>query len=222
MSTILSRAQLLYNRVTNRVHHVQDLLFKLLPYRPIRVCRENWEREYESHDWDCLKGIGELAHYSVIVGYCEYFDKLGAVLDVGCGEGILQERLRRCEYSRYVGIDISAEAIRRASRRQDETTRFVQADVATYEPDQRFDTIIFNECMYYLEDPLAVLRKFEAALTDGGLFIVSMHETERSRRLWKTLESVHVVEDEVIVTNHSRVSWAIKVLNPRGAARETC
>ena len=62
-----------------------------------------------------LKEIGELAHYSAIVGYCYYLNKSGTILDIGCGEGILQERLRSLNYSRYVGVDISAKAIRRAS-----------------------------------------------------------------------------------------------------------
>jgi len=83
-----------------------------------RMTREKWEAEYVRGQWNYIKQLDELARYSVIVGYCCYFRPGGTILDIGCGEGILQERLSPCQYSRYVGIDICAEAIRRALPKQ--------------------------------------------------------------------------------------------------------
>lgn len=214
MGTILPVAAALNKKLVDRLQDANDFLFRLLPYRHIRVHRQAWEDQYECKDWDCLRGIDELAHYSVIVGYCDYLEKNGAILDVGCGEGILQERLRSGGYSCYLGIDLSAQAISRASRREDCRTHFMQADVATYEPNRTFDVIIFNECMYYFETPLTILQRYEHALTDGGIFIVSMHATHRSRRLWKSLETAYGVDDKIVVTNRSGVSWAVAVLSP--------
>jgi 2-polyprenyl-3-methyl-5-hydroxy-6-metoxy-1,4-benzoquinol methylase len=124
-------------------------MFKLLPYRPDSFSREDFELQYSSGRYDYLRGLSELVHYSVLIGYCHYLKPAGSILDVGCGEGILQERLEPGKYSRYIGIDISHEAIRRTSHRQDARTLFITADVLTYIPSERFDIIVFNECLYH-------------------------------------------------------------------------
>jgi len=193
-----------------------DRLLKILPYRPVRVAKEEWDSQYSLGKWDYLRQVGELAHYSVIAGYCHYFKPGGSFLDIGCGEGILQERLCYSGYSRYAGIDISEEAICLASGRQDEKTFFVRADVSGYCPDSKSDIIIFNECLYYFQDPMSVMKRYESFLTEDGLFIVSMFATEKTGRIWKILEESYIVQDEVFVKNRSGVSWNIKVLaNPK-------
>lgn len=191
-------------------------VLKMLPYRSVRVAREEWNLQYSLGKWDYLRQVGELAHYSVIAGYCHYFKPGGRLLDIGCGEGILQERLCSPGYSRYTGIDISEEAICTASGRQDEKTSFVQADVREYRPEGLSDIIIFNECLYYFQDPLSIVKRYENFLTEDGLLIVSMFVTEKTGRIWKILEESYIVQDEVFVKNKSGVSWNIKVLaNPK-------
>jgi 2-polyprenyl-3-methyl-5-hydroxy-6-metoxy-1,4-benzoquinol methylase len=133
-------------------------------------------------------------------------------LDVGCGEGILQELLSS-QYSRYVGIDIAAEAIRRATLKQDEKTIFVTADASKYTPDEQFDIIIFNECLYYFEDPLSIMRRYERFLKEDGIFIVSMYILEKNLGIWRMLEAEYAVMDEVQVSHKSGISWIIKVIN---------
>lgn len=187
-------------------------LFKLLMYGQIQITREEWEAEYSNGQWDILRQIDELAHYSVIVGYCHYFKNSGAILDIGCGEGILQERLNPCKHSRYVGVDISAEVIRRASHKQDERTFFVRADASKYSPNEQFDIIVFNECLYYFENPLSIMERYERFLKKGGVFIISMYVTARTKRIWKMLDTVYSAAHEVRVSNKSGHSWTIKVL----------
>src|SRR6266566_1558759 len=48
-----------------------------------------WNAQYESGRWTYLGRLSELSRYSVLVGYMVHFKPGGAVLDVGCGEGIL-------------------------------------------------------------------------------------------------------------------------------------
>lgn len=159
-----------------------------------------------------MKQIGELARYSVIAGYCHTFKEGGTILDLGCGEGILQERLCYTRYSRYVGVDISAEAIGKTFSRDCEKTLFVQADISDYSPDGGFDIVIFNECLYYLRDPLCAVNRYVSFLEEGGLLIVSMYVRENNNRIWKMLEKSWDILDEVLVVNKTAgYSWIIKV-----------
>ncbi len=192
----------------------------LLPYRYSRVTEERWESEYSSGHWDYLRSLQQTARYHVIAGYCDHFARGGAILDVGCGDGYLQEVLASAGYASYLGIDLSAEAIGNAKSRQDEKTSFRQADVDSLQPDERFDSIVFNESLYYFKKPIPVLKQYASFLTEDGVFIISMHGLRSwNRRLWKMVEAVYPPVDEVTVSHGSGKCWTIKVFAPSGRTR---
>jgi 2-polyprenyl-3-methyl-5-hydroxy-6-metoxy-1,4-benzoquinol methylase len=175
--------------------------------------RELLNTEYARGDWDYLRSLHELSRFSVVAGYCHYFHPGGKILEVGCGEGILQERLCSSNYERFVGVDISDEAVRRASKKQDEKTVFVREDAAIYTPDDQFDVIIFNESLEYFRDPLGIVQRYAHFLDQTGVFIVSMYvgiDTVRTKRIWKQLENVYTPRAETTVSTQSEYSWIIK------------
>jgi 2-polyprenyl-3-methyl-5-hydroxy-6-metoxy-1,4-benzoquinol methylase len=208
----------MFRSVKIRVINRYKLWFSLIsPYKPMNGSKEILNIEYSSGMWDYLRELNELSRFSVVVGYCHYFKKKGRLLEIGCGEGILQERLCPSRYSRYVGIDISAEAISRASHKQDEKTFFVIEDASIYSPDERFDMIVFNECLEYFNDPLSLVRRYECFLEEDGIYIISMFvgvDTVRTKRIWKMLESVYTATAETQVSTKSGFSWIIKVFIP--------
>lgn len=187
--------------------------FWFFPYRGEPTDREQVDREYRTGQWDSLKTLAELPRYYVIAGYCERFRPMPAVLDIGCGEGFLQQALGR--YTAYVGLDLSGEAIARARGREDERTRFVQGDVYAFTPDRRFDAVVFNESLFYMRDPIAALRRFDGALEPGGVFIVSIYEMGLDRRIWKMLRADYETIAGVRLEDEERLSWIVRVLRPR-------
>ena len=78
--------------------HLRDAtrraLSLVLPYRSIPGSREVLDCEYKSGSWDYLRGPEELPRFSIVAGYCHHFRPNSAILEIGCGEGILQERTR--------------------------------------------------------------------------------------------------------------------------------
>jgi 2-polyprenyl-3-methyl-5-hydroxy-6-metoxy-1,4-benzoquinol methylase len=90
----------------------------------------------------------------------------------------------------------------------------VVADVSVYVPDEKFDVIIFNECLYHFDDPMSVVRKYANYLHDNGLFIISICDHERTKPLWKMVEAVYRTEDEVRILHKSKLSWTVKVFMP--------
>jgi len=141
----------------------------------LRASQRQWDDQYSHKRWDCLKDIAELAHYCLVAGLLQYSGGNRRIVDVGCGEGLLLEQLRFYGYEYYLGLDISSVALRMASLRySDSKTQFVLTDVQQFCPQGEFTSIVFNECLYYLHDPLDIVRRYTSCLTPDGVFVTSL------------------------------------------------
>jgi SAM-dependent methyltransferase len=193
-----------------------------VPARPYRklVARASDHRRAR---WDYLEGLSEFAHNSVIAGYYARLRPNGSVLDLGCAAGLMQRTLLPHKYSRYLGVDISPDAIQRALQSQQECapypeTRFQVGDLE--QPlqwdDRRFDVIIINESLFYAEDPPLVLsRLVEQALAPSGIVIISMYHSLTSQRLWRLLARYGwQAADSTMVRNKLGTRWTISVFQP--------
>jgi 2-polyprenyl-3-methyl-5-hydroxy-6-metoxy-1,4-benzoquinol methylase len=159
--------------------------------------------------------LNELGRYSAIIGYCRDFNPHAAVLDIGCGEGILQ-RLLSPTYSKYLGVDLSQAAIDRAAAAaaDADNTKFVAGDARDFAPEEHFDVVVFNECLYYFEEPLAITQRYEGCLNKSGIFLVSNVIRRRSRAARRDLQSAYVLLDRVLLENCRGVRWQVEVLSP--------
>jgi SAM-dependent methyltransferase len=173
--------------------------------------RRRWNRQYAAGDWAWLARPGELARYSVLAGYALELKPGGRVLDVGCGEGLLRDRLHPRAFTQYLGIDFE-EPIRRAAPRSDERTRFVAADMNFFVPDVGFDVIVFNESLYLFRDVAEGLKRYETFLAPQGLFLVSMHGGLKTDGIWTLLRERYAAIDEVTITNRDGATWTCKAL----------
>ena len=175
------------------------------------VDKELWESQYRSGGWQFMRGLDELARYSVIAGQLHHLKPGGSVLDVGCGEGLLADQLRPFGYSRYLGVDLSEAAVQQAASRVDERTSFAAADAESYTPSGRWDAVVFNECVYYFRDPLGTVRRYEAFLEDGGLFVVSTFRSRRADVIVRRLLARYRLLAETAVSNR-KGTWAVRVV----------
>lgn len=172
-----------------------------------------WEEQYESGHWNFLTTINELGRFSVVVGYLRELTPDGAVLDVGCGEGLLYSRMQpRC--ARYLGLDISSAAIARAATVG--AGPFLCADAERYEPTDTYDVIVFNESLYYFNDPVGTVVRYAGSLRPNGIIIVStFRPSRRARAILRALKRKFTVLDETSIV-HDGVWWTCSVLVPAG------
>jgi SAM-dependent methyltransferase len=176
--------------------------------------RAAWERQYAAGTWTFMRELDELARYAVIAAYAHHLAPGGAVLDVGCGEGLLVDHLRPLGYRQYLGIDVAAAALAQGAARRDERTELVAADAECYVPPGRFEVVVFNESVYYFRDPVATLGRYEMALAEGGAFIVSTFRTPRADAIVRQLVRRYALREETAVTNR-KGTWVVRVLAPR-------
>ncbi|OQP61076.1 hypothetical protein A3860_04990 [Niastella vici] len=172
--------------------------------------RSDWNDQYRKGMWDYLNDDLEAQRYDAIIQAVQAYGRNGYILEVGCGEGILQSRMPPGSYSSYLGIDISEVAIKKAGRLCDQTTQYVRADMETYIPKSRFDVIIFNESLYYAREPVKLLVQYAHFLKQGGHMILSIYDTEENRRLLNSIGMNYSIREQQVSTNQ-RGSWYCQV-----------
>jgi 2-polyprenyl-3-methyl-5-hydroxy-6-metoxy-1,4-benzoquinol methylase len=189
-------------------------LLAILPWIPVPhrllhglLLADN-KSQNEANGWARLRDPVELGRYGAINDYLQEFAQRGAVLDVGCADRILKERI---VYGSYLGIDMFAPSIARAQHKADARTRFLCADAATFVPEERFDAIVWNECLYYLAKPIDVITRYRAYLRPNGVMIVSMlDQTFATRRLFRQLHVLGEVRASVRLVAPNGVAWVIR------------
>ena len=175
-----------------------------------------WESAYASGHWDFLDSSDQLPRHYLIAGLLA--DRLqGAgvrVLDAGCGLATLY-RLLRGRAGEYVGLDFSAEALKRAEAAYgiDPGVRFVCAPFEQFS-EGGFDAVVLNEVLYYY--PLSEIENiFGLALSrlrPGATLVISMNRNFKARLIWRRLERVAPAEQAIRVHNLETGSyWTVKV-----------
>lgn len=195
--------------------YLPDAVVSRVQYQPQQTARSSWDAEFARGHWDYLRGSSEIARYGIIASFCHCYSTGGAILDLGCGEGILRRHVNLDHFEHYLGVDLSLDAISKASHRDGDTrTRFEVSDVEAFQPEQRFDVIVFNEMLYYLDDPLAVIRKYQQALNPSGVFVISMFDMLKSRKIWQSLDAEHRLLESSRAVNQGGHSWTVRVYQP--------
>jgi SAM-dependent methyltransferase len=170
-----------------------------------------WEDGYRAGRWAFMRELDEAARYAVIAAFVRRLAPGGAVLDVGCGEGLLVDELRPHRYRRYLGIDVSEAAIAQAAGRGDAMTAFVAADAEREPAAGPWDVVVFNESVYYFRDPVATVERYESVLTEGGSFVVSTFRSRRAEAVVRALLRRYR-EVEATTVSNAKGRWTVRVL----------
>ncbi|MEK6950788.1 MAG: class I SAM-dependent methyltransferase [Nanoarchaeota archaeon] len=145
-----------------------------------KLSPETWDSQYQRGQWDHL--LHEQERNKVLGELGRKYHPHPVILDVGCGFGNLLPHLT---FQRYMGIDLSAIALKQAPRGA--KVQFLCVEAEQFQTADKFDFIIFNEILYYM-DAFAVLDKYKAFLTPRGIFLISMWKHPTTVRLWEEIE----------------------------------
>jgi 2-polyprenyl-6-hydroxyphenyl methylase/3-demethylubiquinone-9 3-methyltransferase len=127
-----------------------------------------------SGDWQGLDSPTQIPRYSKIADILRNFMVSGRVLDVGCGEAVLLDWLPK-NYI-YTGIDPSAAAVNIANKRHP-SAKIIHKKAEDFDSyGELFDIIIFNEMLYYADDPIALLKKYSILLNKNGKILCSIYQ----------------------------------------------
>ena len=171
-----------------------------------------WDVSYLTGAWRSFPSDDEAPRYRAVAAAIDQgLAATGAILDIGCGNGVLAHYLSPPAAARYVGADISWVAVAAAQQAcAGLGAEFLVADLRSWEPHTTAAVVVFNESLYYLIRPVRVVHRYAARLQPGGEIVVSMTHERRLHNpilraridgIWKGLSrslrtlDVHVVHD---------------------------
>ncbi|MTJ81944.1 MAG: trans-aconitate 2-methyltransferase [Telmatospirillum sp.] len=111
------------------------------------------------------------------------------VVDLGCGPGNSTELLvRRFADATVIGLDSSPDMLADARRRLPDC-RFIEADIATWQPEAAPDLIFANASLQWLGDHHSLFPRLFALLAPGGVLAVQMPDNagEPTHRLMREI-----------------------------------
>ncbi len=179
-----------------------------------------WDAVYARGAYDHLPRSDQRHHHRLLAALAVEVGDRPSVLEIGCGEGVFYESLRRMAVGPYLGVDVAPIAIERAQARfagpiTEGRARFVVGDGRGFAPDDRFDVIAFPECVEYLGDPARVLAHYAPFLEPGGAFAMSLWLSSNSVRLWRRFRDLAEVVDEAVVQAPWGGAWLVATLKPK-------
>jgi len=191
----------------------------------------------EAGNWRGLDSPTETPRYAAIAGMLHSFKADGCVLDVGCGEAVLRTWLPKD--TSYTGIEPSAVAVRSALERNP-SVNIIHTKAECFDArGERFDSIVFNEMLYYAADPVGLLKMYMPLVRQAGVILCSIYQKPGSislkRRLWhwfdrrRPLSNVHcakmvrafikreawqILDDRTVAIPGSSSQWHIWLAKP--------
>ena len=178
--------------------------------RGIPVPVETWDSQYENGDWQILDCDAERAHYEAISEFLSEYAPEKSILDVGCGPGVTRSFLKIDDPLKYLGIDLSEEAIKQAKKRFPDG-HFLCSDAERPEFDRKFGAIIFNEVVYYFLRPCQTVEEYLNFLSNDGVVVVSMCKYPGHNSIWNDLgASLCELKSRVCQADDGR-EWTVKV-----------
>ncbi|WP_430412462.1 class I SAM-dependent methyltransferase [Kordia sp.] len=169
-----------------------------------------WNKQYRNGRWDNLRKPIEAERYYTILKFINSHGKVNpSILDLGAGEGVLNEYLDDEMFSYFLGMDFSEVSIEKAKMRKFPKTEFITADIHTFTPSQKFDVIIFNEAFYYVHDSEKqhVLDRMLNHLNDDGILIVSIYR--EGIGCWEYFEKLQQLDYTIVKTEEEKTYWKI-------------
>lgn len=141
-----------------------------------------WDAEKYTDDFSFVHRYGD-----GVTGLLENQENM-TVLDLGCGNGALTEKLSQT-CARAIGLDASAELLKIARRKYPDL-KFIQADATNFELPGPVDAIFSNAVFHWVDAAKQpdMLRCVYRALKPGGQFVFEFGGCGNNRLIHMALE----------------------------------
>jgi len=152
----------------NGLGYARDVTRDVLRYRAHKMGFGSGELAFNSEAYELKEGPG--SSHDVVLRWLR--DRpAGRILDLGCSDGVLAERLREAGHH-VTGVDLVAhEGVK------ERVDRFIEADLDLGIPPEAegpFDVVLAADVLEHVRHPDRILDQIHALLGPGGSFVTSV------------------------------------------------
>jgi 2-polyprenyl-3-methyl-5-hydroxy-6-metoxy-1,4-benzoquinol methylase len=156
-----------------------------------------FDEKFRSGEWDFASGPS-----SELVQIVERYAQGGDILMLGCGTASIAGALQSDRFATFLGVDLSREAITRASQHSNHRIRFQVGNMVRFVSDRKYQVILFSEALYYAHcwQRRPLLVRATRMLTPQGHIIVTIAQPERFAGILRMMRRhFEVAEDRAFV-----------------------
>lgn len=193
-----------------RIRNILARLYRAEDVLLVHQSPEQWDEQFRKGRWSRL--THRQPNTALIAGMVLDEAAQGSrVLDVGCGNGALARLVDNSAAKvEYKGIDFSERAIEQAKASSPQMIFLVMEAENPSFASEKFDLIVFNEVLYYV-DPSKALPAYRPYAVEGAVVIVSMVCSWRSRTLWRRIEKeLETITTLRVVSPQTGRSWEVR------------
>ena len=119
------------------------------------------------------------------------------------------ESFKATKFSSVLGLDLSAEAVRIASRYVTNNVLFQVGDMVAFQCPRDYDVILFSESLCYapLSQQDGLLKKLAGHLKPGGAIVVTLAQAKRYNSIIELIRHRFQVVEERKFANSERHCW---------------
>ena len=152
----------------SRLQHFSPPLRRLLKYGTLDpTSKKYWDAVWHDEGqstWRTYPNLFEIISRTILPG--------SHVLDIGCGPGILLNRLRAAQSCKCIGLDLSSVAMSLLNQAGIPSVVAQLPDIPFRSA--TFDAVVATEVLEHLEDPAGTLQQMKRVTRAGGLIICSV------------------------------------------------
>ena len=151
--------------------------------------KDKWNEEYSKGKWDYLLSHRIDEKNKLITDMIFANSKNPSILDVGCGNGALIQLINEKDFNYYLGVDKSETALIQFNKKLEKVKNIelIASEIDEVNFKHKFDCVIFNEVLYYLNRPINTLRKILNHVNKDSIIIISMTVNENNEKIWDKL-----------------------------------
>jgi cyclopropane fatty-acyl-phospholipid synthase-like methyltransferase len=162
---------------------------------PIFAKRYAWNLKYG------VLGYPQLAPPHDVVSYLSArLPENASILELGCGRGSLLRGLREAGWhGTYCGVDISKQAIRAASKFQDQRSSWVVSDFESFRTPFQWDVVAMIESVCYVktEELTAFLTRIAKDVKPGGVLLIRLHDFDKHKSYIELVQRLYPHAEKV-------------------------
>ena len=185
--------------------------FKKITYKDHSLINE----KFESYDFENLDKYENIYCYSTISAIINFQKKKQFILDVGCGTAPILKTLDDNKILKYKGIDFSKVAIKKAQKLANKKIIFECVDMLKFKSKEKYDIIIFSECLYYLRDNNQIeilIEKYDNYLNQNGQIIISGYFKVDHSIIFEKFDHRYLLVDDIHLSrNNNKMQWFFRI-----------